>query len=92
MENVLDLVRNGELSITSTIVDVLFECFDALEEYVDNLEKTGNEGDLDSSELVQKLQVIAQKGEVTTSKATKKTASASAPKTEAKPEDENAFR
>ncbi|MDK2865875.1 MAG: two-component system, chemotaxis family, sensor kinase CheA [Clostridiales bacterium] len=91
MENVLDLVRNGELSITSTIVDVLFECFDALEEYVDNLEKTGNEGDLDSSELVQKLQVIAQKGEVTTSKATKKTASASAPKTEAKPEDENAF-
>lgn len=91
MENVLDLVRNGELSITSTIVDVLFECFDALEEYVDNLEKTGNEGDLDSSELVQKLQVIAQKGEVTTSKTTKKTASASAPKTEAKSQDENAF-
>ena len=71
MENVLDLVRNGELNVTSVIVDVLFECFDALEEYVDNLEKTGNEGDLDSSELVQKLQTIAQKGEVTSKKSDK---------------------
>ncbi|MBS7528419.1 chemotaxis protein CheA [Fusibacter paucivorans] len=91
MENVLDLVRNGELSITSTIVDVLFECFDALEEYIDNLEKTGNEGDLDSSELVQKLQVIAQKGEVTTSKTAKKAAAAPTPKVETKPEDESVF-
>ncbi len=61
MENVLDLVRNNELKVNATIVDVLFECFDALEEYVDNLEKTGNEGDLDSSELVKKLQAIANR-------------------------------
>jgi two-component system chemotaxis sensor kinase CheA len=93
MENVLDLVRNGELSITSTIVDVLFECFDALEEYVDNLEKTGNEGDLDSSELVQKLQTIAQKGEVTSSKSVKKaTAAPTAAKAAPKEEDENVFK
>ncbi len=64
MENVLDLVRNGELKVTSTIVDVLFECFDALEEYIDNLEKTGSEGDLDSSLLVKKLQSIASGGQV----------------------------
>ena len=58
MENLLDLVRNGEVKVTSYIVDVLFECFDALEEYIDNLEKNGSEGDLDSSALVKKLAVI----------------------------------
>ncbi|WP_459846584.1 chemotaxis protein CheA [Fusibacter bizertensis] len=60
MENVLDLVRNGVLKVDSTIVDILFECFDALEEYIENLEKTGKEGDLDSSELVKKLGIIAE--------------------------------
>ena len=59
MENVLDMVRNGVLKVDSNIVDVLFECFDALEEYIENLEKTGKEGDLDSSELGKKLIVIA---------------------------------
>lgn len=59
MENVLDMVRNGVLKVDSAIVDVLFECFDALEEYIENLEKTSKEGDLDSSELVKKLILIA---------------------------------
>lgn len=66
MENVLDLVRNGVLKVDSNIVDILFECFDALEEYIENLEKTGKEGDLDSSELGKKLIVLAER---TTSKA-----------------------
>jgi two-component system chemotaxis sensor kinase CheA len=60
MENLLDFVRNGALKVDSKIVDVLFECFDALEEYIENLEKTGKEGDLDSSELVKKLAIIAE--------------------------------
>ncbi len=60
MENVLDLVRNRVLKVDSTIVDILFECFDALEEYIENLEKTGKEGDLDSSELGKKLTLIAE--------------------------------
>lgn len=65
MENVLDLVRNGEVKVTSHIVDILFECFDALEEYIDNLEKNGSEGDLDSTALVKKLADIADnKGHV----------------------------
>lgn len=59
MENLLDLVRNGGLKVNSDIIDVLFECFDALESYIDHLEKTGTEGDLDSSQLVKKLEVIA---------------------------------
>jgi len=87
MENVLDLVRNNEIKMTSTIVDVLFECFDALEEYVDNLEKTGNEGDLDSTELVKKLQEIAEKGEISRAKVAKKS-QFTAPKEEKKLVDE----
>jgi two-component system chemotaxis sensor kinase CheA len=88
MENVLDLVRNNEIKMTSTIVDVLFECFDALEEYVDNLEKTGSEGDLDSTELVKKLQEIAENGELSKAKVAKKSQFTS-PKEEKKLVDED---
>jgi len=76
MENVLDLVRNNEIKMTSTIVDVLFECFDALDEYVVHLEKTGKEGDLDSTELVKKLQVIAEKGDLSGGNSAKETKTA----------------
>lgn len=79
MENVLDMVRNGVLKVDSAIVDVLFECFDALEEYIENLEKTGKEGDLDSSELVKKLIHIAD---------TKSAAGTSSRKAEPKKSDE----
>ncbi|GAU79853.1 chemotaxis protein CheA [Fusibacter sp. 3D3] len=88
MENVLDLVRNGNLKVTGMIVDVLFECFDALEEYIDNLEKTGKEGDLDSSVLVVKLEKIAAGDSVDETKP-KKVADA---KSEiARPTDDDAF-
>lgn len=62
MENLMDLVRNGTLKVNSKIVDALFECFDSLEIYIDNLEKTGLEGDLDTSELIAKLVAIAGGG------------------------------
>lgn len=64
MENLLDHVRNGKLSINGDIVDALFECFDALEAYIDHLENNGTEGSYDSSELVDKLAVIAEGGQV----------------------------
>lgn len=60
MENVLHLVRNKEIPVTETIINILFECFDALEEYINTLTASGQEGDLDSSELNQKLKDIAK--------------------------------
>lgn len=60
MENVLHICRSRELEVDNIIIDTLFECFDGLEEYNDNLEKTGKEGDLDTSELVKKLNYIAK--------------------------------
>lgn len=59
METLMDLVRNGSLKVNEEIVDALFECLDTLEQYVDNLEKTGDEGDIDSSELSDRLVKIA---------------------------------
>ncbi len=58
MENLLHIIRNGEIVVSAEIIDLLFECFDALEEYVTNISSTGNEGDLDSKHLVQTLNDI----------------------------------
>jgi two-component system chemotaxis sensor kinase CheA len=55
MENVLQLIRNKEIPVTEYIIDVLFECFDTLEEYINRLVNTGDEGDLDPSPLITKL-------------------------------------
>lgn len=74
MENLLDLVRNGKLKVNGAIIDALFECFDALESYIDHLEKEGTEGDLDSSSLVKKLEKIAN-GDVSVDSARKQVAS-----------------
>ncbi len=60
MENVLQLVRNREIPVTESIINILFECFDALEEYINTLTASGQEGDLDSSELILKLKNLAQ--------------------------------
>lgn len=60
MENVLHLVRNKEIPVTESIINILFECFDALEEYINTLTASGQEGELDSSELIQKLKELAK--------------------------------
>lgn len=60
MENVLHICRSRELEVDDVIIDTLFECFDGLEEYIDHLEKSGKEGDLDTSALVKKLNYIAK--------------------------------
>lgn len=43
MENLLHLCRNNEMAVDGHIIDIIFECFDSLEEYIDNLENTGQE-------------------------------------------------
>jgi len=60
MENVLHLVRNREIEVTEGIIDILFECFDGLEEYINNLVDTGAEGDRDTTDLVNRLKSIVE--------------------------------
>ncbi|MEN8908257.1 MAG: Hpt domain-containing protein, partial [Clostridiales bacterium] len=34
MENVLDALRSGERKVTTAIIDLMFSCFDALDDYL----------------------------------------------------------
>jgi len=61
MENVLDLVRNGKLSMNGNIFDTLFKCLDALEAMVQDVIGGGTGGG-DVAELVERLKAIV-KGE-----------------------------
>ncbi len=55
MENLLQALRNNEIKASSSIIDILFRCFDTLDEYISNIIEMGNEGELDSSDLVKLL-------------------------------------
>lgn len=58
MENVLDAVRNHQLSMSSPIFDALFKSFDYLEAMVNDIIE-GGQGQADVSELVAVLERIA---------------------------------
>jgi len=55
MENVFSEVRNGSAKIDADIIDVLFQCLDALEEYLANVQQTGDEGTNENSNLIESL-------------------------------------
>ena len=38
MENVFSEVRNGSIKVNASIIDVVFQCLDALEEYLANID------------------------------------------------------
>ncbi len=54
MENVLELFRNGTLSVTSDVVSVIFKCLDMLSEIVEDLRRE-NYPEYDISELLSEL-------------------------------------
>ncbi len=63
MENVFSEVRNGNIKVTSEMIDILFRCLDALEEYTDNIQTTADEGTNDCEGLIQQLnQILNSKG------------------------------
>ncbi len=58
MENILDLIRNGKVIVTSNIVDVLFECLDYLENSINNISNLGSELDTNIDDTKNKLKAI----------------------------------
>lgn len=58
MENVLQLVRNSEIKINNDIINILFECFDTLDDFINELINSGTEGDINPDALVAKLASI----------------------------------
>jgi len=61
MENVLQSLRNKEFSVNSELMDLLFNCLDALESYVNSIAETGNEGNKDYSHLIELLSEVNNK-------------------------------
>ena len=73
MENVLHAIRNDEIKITSDLVDVLFKCLDALENYVNSVVSTGGEGDKEYKSVIEALNnILKNKGTHKLSQATEK--------------------
>lgn len=55
MENVFSEVRNGTIKVTAEIIDVLFQILDALDEYLNNIQASADEGTNDNENLIKAL-------------------------------------
>ncbi|MCR5476512.1 MAG: chemotaxis protein CheA [Lachnospiraceae bacterium] len=63
MENVFSEVRSGTIKIKPEMIDTLFQCLDALQEYTDNIKNTSDEGTNDNEPLIKMLNdILATKG------------------------------
>lgn len=58
MENVLSEIRNGHIVANSNLLDTLFKCLDALENYTNEIVNTGNEGEEGYEHIIDELSVI----------------------------------
>jgi two-component system, chemotaxis family, sensor kinase CheA len=65
MENVLHAIRSDEIKVTSDLVDVLFKCLDALENYVSSVVATSGEGNKEYNGVIAALNdILENKGTV----------------------------
>ena len=86
MENVFSEVRNGTFKVQPDMIDVLFRCLDALEEYVANIQQTTEEGTNDNEDLIKILNdILKNGGQVSAAGSESKTEEAPAPAQEAAP-------
>ena len=60
VENVLSEIRAGNLAVNSNIVDILFQSLDALENYVEEITNTSNEGNEDYADIISALGKIIE--------------------------------
>lgn len=62
MENVFSEIRNGKMSVTADLVDVLFKGLDALEAYLANIQESADEGTEDYEDIINQLNNILNIG------------------------------
>ena len=55
MENAFSEIKNGRMQATSDLVDIIFQCLDALETYLDNIINNQDEGTDDNEQIIQGL-------------------------------------
>ena len=52
MENVFQEVRSEKVKVTSSMIDLLFKCLDAIEGYLDNVKASSDEGTEDNELII----------------------------------------
>ena len=58
MENVFSEVRSGKMTVSAELIDIVFQCLDALEEYLDNIVNNSDEGTNDNEPIIQRLNAV----------------------------------
>ncbi len=61
MEDLLTRLRNGEIAVSSEIINVLFECFDLLDALAQGI-AAGHEEDIEAAGLLTQLRMLASAG------------------------------
>ena len=64
MENVFQEVRNDKIKVNGDIIDVLFQCLDAIEGYLNIIKETSDEGTNDNEGIIASLNGILNGGAV----------------------------
>ena len=80
MENVFSEVRNGNITVKANMIDIIFQCLDALEEYNTNIRESADEGTNDNEHLIKQLNDILNGGNGENGEAEKATEAAEAAK------------
>lgn len=62
MENVFSEIRNGKMTVSANLVDVLFRGLDALESYLSNIQESADEGTNDNDAIINDLNKILEIG------------------------------
>lgn len=60
MENVFSEVRTGNIKVKGNMIDILFQCLDSLEEYLNMIQETGDEGTNDNEPLIKLLNDVLE--------------------------------
>ena len=63
MENVFQEVRSDKVKVTSDMIDLLFQCLDAIEGYLDTIKETSDEGTEDNEAIIKGLNAFLENAE-----------------------------
>jgi len=63
MENVFQEVRSDKLGVSGKMIDVLFQCLDAIESYLENVKASSNEGTEDHEAVIANLNSLLEEDE-----------------------------
>ncbi|NPA63157.1 MAG: chemotaxis protein CheA [Methanococci archaeon] len=61
MEDILDYVRNGQIPVTSEIIDLLFKCLDALETMLEEVKSGETETSVDVDSIINEIKQMKEK-------------------------------